>query len=258
MTIAVFAGPSLDRADASVPGITYLPPAAEGDLYRAARQRPRAIGLIDGYFEAQPAVWHKEILWAMSQGIHVFGAASMGALRAAELWSFGMVGAGVIYRAYRRGVLIDDAEVAVLHGPAELGYPSVTEALVNVRANLSRARSALSNAARRAVLQSAVAIYYKDRTWDRILAKAVADGVARDEAARLKDWLKKNSFDLKRRDAGTLLRLMKARESDFDQPLRVSYAFEDTSFWQELIDRHTPDEDEQKAQSEVQKHGIAP
>ena len=139
MSIAVFAGPSLDRADASVPGITYLPPAAEGDIYRAARQGPRAIGLIDGYFEAQPAVWHKEILWAMSQGIHVFGAASMGALRAAELWSFGMVGAGTIYRAYRRGTLIDDAEVAVLHGPAELGYPSVTEALVNVRANLSRA-----------------------------------------------------------------------------------------------------------------------
>lgn len=253
MTIAVFAGPSLDRADASVPGITYLPPAAEGDIYRAARQGPRAIGLIDGYFEAQPAVWHKEILWAMSQGIHVFGAASMGALRAAELWSFGMVGAGTIYRAYRRGTLIDDAEVAVLHGPAELGYPSVTEALVNVRANLSRARAkgVLSNAARRRVLQSAMAIYYKDRTWDRILAKAVADGVTSDEAARLKEWMKKNSFDLKRRDAGALIRLVKVRESDFDQPLRVSYAFEDTSFWQELIDRHRPEDDEESEERSV-------
>ena len=247
MTIAVFAGPSLDRADASVPGITYLPPAAEGDLYRAARQGPRAIGLIDGYFEAQPAVWHKEILWAMSQGIHVFGAASMGALRAAELCSFGMVGAGVIYRAYRRGVLIDDAEVAVLHGPAELGYPSVTEALVNVRANLSRARAkgALSNEARRRVLQSALAIYYKDRTWERVLARAVGDGMASDEAARLKDWLKKNSFDLKRRDARALIHLVKAREVAIDRPLAVTYAFEDTSFWQELIHRHTPADDEE-------------
>lgn len=247
MTIAVFAGPSLARADASVPGINYLPPAAEGDLYRAARQGPRAIGLIDGYFEAQPAVWHKEILWAMSQGIHVFGAASMGALRAAELWSFGMVGVGTIYRAYRRGTLIDDAEVAVLHGPPELGYPSVTEALVNVRANLSRARAkgVLSNEMRRRVLQSAQAVYYKDRTWERILSQAAADGVAKEDAARLKDWLKKNSFDLKRRDAGTLIRLVKAREASFDQPLRVSYAFEDTSFWRELIDRHTPDDNEE-------------
>jgi hypothetical protein len=247
MSIVVFVGPSLDRADSALPGLTYLPPAAEGDLFRAARQGPKAIGLIDGYFEAQPAVWHKEILWAMSEGIHVFGAASMGALRAAELWSFGMVGVGVIYRAYRRGVLVDDAEVAVLHGPAELGYPSVTEALVNVRANLSRARAkgVLSNDARRRLLQSAIAIYYKDRTWDRILSKAVADGMAVDDAAALKAWLKKNSFDLKRRDAAMLIRLLKAREATFDRPLHVSYAFEDTSFWRELMDRHDPDAGEE-------------
>ena len=93
-----------------------------------------------------------------------------------------MVGAGVIYRAYRRGTLIDDAEVAVLHGPAELGYPSVTEALVNVRANLSRARAkgVPSNEARRRALHSAMAISLT-RTAPAvlILAKAVADGVAR-------------------------------------------------------------------------------
>ena len=246
MTIVVFAGPSLDRADSNVPGLTYLPPAAEGDVYRATREGPRAIALIDGYFEAQPAVWHKEILWAMSQGIHVFGAASMGALRAAELWSFGMQGAGVIYRAYRRGVLIADAEVAVLHGPAELGYPSVTEALVNVRVNLSRARAAgvLSTAARRRVLQAAQSIYYKDRTWERILAEAVQGGVTAEEAAALKTWLKANSFDLKRHDAGSLIRLVRERASAFDQPLQVSFAFEDTTFWRDLIDRHEPNLDE--------------
>ena len=243
MTIFVFAGPSLARADAGVPGLTYLPPAAEGDIYRATCEDPRAIALIDGYFEAQPAVWHKEILWAMSQGVHVFGAASMGALRASELWSFGMVGAGVIYRAYRRGVLIDDAEVAVLHGPEELGYPSVSEALVNVRANLSRAqaRGILSQAARRLVLQSAQAIYYKDRTWERILAEAVRNGVTADEAAALKSWLKSNSFDLKRRDAGVLIRLVKSLESSLDEPMQVSYEFEDTTFWRELVDRHEPE-----------------
>jgi hypothetical protein len=243
MTIVVFAGPSLDRADSNIPDLTYLPPAAEGDIYRATRERPRAIALIDGYFEAQPAVWHKEILWAMSQGIHVFGAASMGALRASELWSFGMQGVGVIYRAYRRGVLTDDAEVAVLHGPPELGYPSVTEALVNVRANLSRARAAgvVSVAARRLLLQSAQAIYYKDRTWDRILAGAVEGGMSAEAAATLKTWLKANSFDLKRRDAGSLIRLVKDRASSFDQPLQVAYEFEDTTFWRDLIDRHGPD-----------------
>jgi hypothetical protein len=63
-------------------------------LYRAALAHPAAIGVIDGYFEVVPTVWHKEILWAMAQGIHVFGAASIGALRAAELDSFGMRGVG--------------------------------------------------------------------------------------------------------------------------------------------------------------------
>ena len=248
MTIAVFAGPSLDRADASVPGITYLPPAAEGDIYRAARQGPRAIGLIDGYFEAQPAVWHKEILWAMSEGIHVFGAASMGALRAAELWSFGMVGAGVIYRAYRRGTLIDDAEVAVLHGPAELGYPSVTEALVNVRANLSRARArgVLSNEARRRraaerdrdLLQGPHLGAHPGqggRRRRRERRGRAAQGLAQEEQLRSQAPR-----------CGLAYPLGEGARGDASiQPLRVSYAFEDTSFWQELIDRHTPDDDEE-------------
>ena len=246
MSIVVFAGPSIKRADTAVPGVEFLPPAAEGDLYRAARQGPRAIGLIDGYFEAQPAVWHKEILWAMSEGIHVFGASSMGALRAAELWSFGMVGVGVIFRAYRRGVLVDDAEVAVVHGPAELNFPSLNEALVNVRATLSHAGACgiLSGAVRRLVLRSAATIFYKDRTWDRILSEAVGNGMAADEAVTLKDWLKKNSVDLKRRDARSLIRLVTERAEQLNQPLRATFQFETTTFWQALVDRHEPDAEE--------------
>ena len=65
--------------------LAVLPPAARGDLYRAALAGPQVIGLIDGYFDGVPAVAHKEILWALDQGIRVLGAASMGALRAAEL-----------------------------------------------------------------------------------------------------------------------------------------------------------------------------
>src|SRR5688572_32760283 len=51
-------------------------------------------------------------------GVRVFGAASMGALRAAELQPFGMIGVGQVFQAYRRGHLTDDDEVAVAHGPA--------------------------------------------------------------------------------------------------------------------------------------------
>ena len=134
MTIYIFTGPSLPPKDAQAElDAVYLPPVSQGDVHRVALKRPAAIGIIDGYFESVPSVWHKEVLWAMARGIHVFGAASMGALRAAELDAFGMEGVGAIYEAFRDGYLEDDDEVAVSHGPMEVGYPVLCEAMVNIR-----------------------------------------------------------------------------------------------------------------------------
>ena len=75
MTVCVFTGPTLSAQDAgTVLNAIYLPPVQQGDVYRAAvRHRLRAIGIIDGYFQQTPSVWHKEILWVMAQGVHVFG-----------------------------------------------------------------------------------------------------------------------------------------------------------------------------------------
>ena len=63
----------------------------------------------------------------------------MGALRAAELDSFGMVGIGAIYRAYRDGVLEDDDEVAVAHRTAEEGFAPTSEPMVDIRWTLEAA-----------------------------------------------------------------------------------------------------------------------
>ena len=91
----VFAGPSIAGVD--VPeGLDIRPPAKQGDVYLATLEDPPAIGIIDGYFEGVPAVWHKEVLWALAHDIPVLGASSMGALRAAELDHFGMIGVGPI------------------------------------------------------------------------------------------------------------------------------------------------------------------
>src|SRR6266436_5726239 len=140
MIAIIFAGPSLPPSAApSAAGLEWRPPVRQGDLYRAALSSPALIGVIDGYFELVPTVWHKEILWAMANGIHIYGAASIGALRAAELADFGMQGMGHIYRQYRTGALMDDEEVAVLHGPKEVDYVPVTEATVNIRATIDRA-----------------------------------------------------------------------------------------------------------------------
>src|ERR671912_559820 len=77
----VFSGPSLPKSLVQdVRGLEWRPPVRQGDLYRAALSRPTLIGVVDGYFETTPTVWHKEILWAMAQGVHVYGASSIGAL----------------------------------------------------------------------------------------------------------------------------------------------------------------------------------
>jgi hypothetical protein len=235
VTAIIFAGPSLPpRYRPAGEAIwEWRPPARQGDLYRAALERPSAIGLVDGYFEAVPAVWHKEILWAMAEGIHVFGAASIGALRAAELDRFGMRGIGRIYGAFRDGVLQDDDEVAVLHGPAELGYPAVTEAMVNIRATLAvaadngvlPARSAADLAVR------AKALFYKQRTWEEVLRSAAADdwpGTAlRDFAA----WLPTGRVDQKRRDAEEMLAAVRKHLAAGAGPLTVDYELADTVAW---------------------------
>ena len=143
MTVMVFTGPTISAEDAAAHlDATYLPPAEQGDVYRAARERPLVIGIVDGSFERIPAVFHKEILWAMREGIHVFGAASMGALRAAELADFGMVGVGAVFEAYRSGALTDDDEVAVAHATKEASFSASSEAMVNIRATLAAAVTA--------------------------------------------------------------------------------------------------------------------
>ncbi|WP_299967411.1 TfuA-like protein [uncultured Roseobacter sp.] len=228
----VFAGPSIagcapDRLD----GFDLRPPVRQGDVYLASLERPRAIGIIDGYFDSVPAVWHKEILWALSLGIPVLGAASMGALRAAELDVFGMIGVGEVYAAYRDNVLEDDDEVALLHGPAEVGYPNLTLAMVNLRATLAAAEAEgmLSGPETKALIAEGKVIFYHHRTWDSVLAKAPS--VRR---ASLADWIAAHEVDQKARDADALLALMQAGSV---LPPAVDFHFEETGLWQEATQR---------------------
>jgi hypothetical protein len=162
--IVVFLGPSLPAREAK--GFHLLPPARQGDVWRAIALRPRAIALIDGVFESQPSVWHQEILDALDAGIPVVGGASMGALRAAELHTLGMAGAGRIFRWYREGTVIDDSEVALLHGGAEHGFRPLTVPQVNVRWS---ARRWLPPGAAKALIEASGSIFYQERTLPRVL-----------------------------------------------------------------------------------------
>jgi len=134
----VFVGPSLTPDDkTNFNQAQYAPPCEEGDVIRAMDAGFKAVGIIDGFFGDRRAVSHKEILLALSKGVAVYGAASMGALRAAELDSWGMQGVGSIYEKYRCGKFMDDGDVAVTHGPAELEFPVTSLAVVDVEATLA-------------------------------------------------------------------------------------------------------------------------
>ena len=236
MTAVIFAGPSFPPSKRpTIAGLEWRPPLRRGDLYLAALDRPSFIGVVDGYFETVPTVWHKEILWAMAHGIHVYGAASIGALRAAELADFGMIGIGLVYREFRSGGLTDDDEVAVLHGPAELDYVPVTEAMVNVRSTVDCALGLgiVEPNVAAVLVSTAKSLFYKDRTYDLILKLAAERGLSSGKLQRFADWLSRGKIDQKRIDAQEMLSAIVGHMTMDTKPFEAPYQFAHTFAWEE-------------------------
>lgn len=213
MTTHVFVGPTLPAA-AFGDAIVH-PPVAVGDVLRLIRKRGvTRIAIVDGYFERMAAVWHKELLYALEKGIAVYGAASMGALRAAELQPFGMIGVGKIYDAFRRGVLVCDDEVAVAHLPEGYGYRATSDALVNLRDGLARAPM-LSASTRAILVDLARARFYRDRSWHTLVADGRAAGLPARQLDGLAAWPKP---DRKAADARLLVRALARPAPRFSRP----------------------------------------
>ena len=211
-----------------------LPPVSAGDVYRLWRRRPRAIGIVDGYFDRVPAAWHKEIMWMMEHGVHVFGAAGLGALRAAELDSFGMHGAGWVYQAFRDGSLDRDDEVAVRHGTAEDGYRPLSEAMVNIRSTLLAAQDQgiVSATTRGILLVAGTALFYPERTWPELLRAAEATQADAAELEALRRWLPAERIDQQAADAVAMLREMRTFLAADPAPQEVSWSMADTAMWE--------------------------
>lgn len=199
--VGVFCGPSLPPEDRIAgDGICYLPPAARGDLEGTATERTYdALLLIDGVFHYDLAPSPKECYRA-AQVVRCFGAASIGALRAAECRPYGFVPLGTIARWYVRDRIDGDDEVAVLVDPRS--QRALTVASVNVRhaARMAMRHGALAPLEARRWIDDARAIFYAERTWDAALALAPAH--ARAALAHIAD----RDGDLKRLDARFALR----------------------------------------------------
>lgn len=183
----LFVGPSLYGTDPDLTGITVRSPARQGDIARAVLDGALAIGLVDGYFDAMAAPWHKEILFALAREVTMLGSSSMGALRAAECAAFGMRPVGEIAQAYCDGSLDDDAAVAVTHGPEELGYPPLIEPLVNVKPTLERLRSLqlISEAEQQRLWERACRLHFKDRSVEALISTERDDILAAYRAHRI-------------------------------------------------------------------------
>lgn len=225
----LFVGPSLSGGDVDLRGLDVRAPARQGDLHRATCEGASVIGLVDGYFGEAASVWHKEVLFALSRGVRVLGASSLGALRAAECASYGMEPVGAIALAYLRGRLVDDDAVALLHGPAEMDYMPLTEPLVDSLATIGRLwrQGHISSSERRALESAARDLHFTRRDVAAIVAHA---GVDPSRSVALEALYAAHRVSQKRKDALLLVRRLLAARAERVAP-PAGWRFAETPVW---------------------------
>lgn len=240
MKASIFIGPSIELAEAKrlLPGAHFHGPAAQGDLLSAFDlDRPDIIGLIDGTFHQNLSVWHNEVLYLLSLGVSVFGASSMGALRAVETERFGTVGIGTIYRWYRDGVIVGDDEVALLHGEVDVGYRALSVPQVNVRASLERGVSEgrLEVDILDRVLAISKSIHYPERSVPTLLERCGSAEIPSSHLAAVQLALTTHYVDVKREDARELLTAISdVIEGRAERPKKVEFEFIRSSVFDNL------------------------
>ena len=138
-----------------------LPAIRRGDLIQVLTNTPsiKTVVIVDGVFEQQASITHKEILWALKKQVVVVGLSSMGALRAFELRNYGMIGYGNIFHRYISGCIDGDDEVAISYIPT-MGDLNKTIALVNIRSTLEKI-----NYYDEDLIFKIKKINFKDRSW---------------------------------------------------------------------------------------------
>lgn len=211
MRVVVYTGTSISHIDAKkILDADYRAPVKRNDITRIMRNPPEIIGIIDGVFFDSAAVAHREIIEAIKNGITVVGGASMGALRASELDSYGMIGVGKIYEMYRSGVLESDDEVAVTYDPDTMEAMSVP--LVNVRATLESAivKEVVTRKTGGAILEVAKKLFYPDRNYRNIVIESLKKGIISDkDQEKMLNLLLEHEVDVKRDDAVLVLEMIK-------------------------------------------------
>lgn len=185
--------------------VIYKRPIQRGDLNLAMKENPDIIGIIDGVFHQSSAVGHKEILNAIKKGIKVYGASSMGALRASELDVLGMTGIGYVYNQYASGEVDSDDDVAVMLDSDTL--EALSEPLINMKYVFTNAveENIITEDEKDELLAIAKETFYPKRNYAQTLSASNLDASKKD---KLIDFIRQ-SPDIKKEDAKKLLHCIK-------------------------------------------------
>lgn len=202
--IALFAGPSLPTSISLPSEVNLFPPIKSGDIYSIINQGYTLIAILDGLFHGVPSVWHREILLALDEGIEVWGASSMGALRACELKQYGMKGFGNVFNWYSECLLDGDDEVA-LHHLAEAPYTPLTIPLVDIRNCLKLYLNLeIGSDLHEHIIKAARRVPYWDRLPQSLCSQLQNIGISDELASNLLHYLS-TSNSVKQNDALVLI-----------------------------------------------------
>lgn len=209
--VIVTLGPSLplDRAAAILPDAEFRPPIAAGDAPTWDLAGDDILVIIDGHFLQSRAVRHKELLELLDKGVIVIGASSMGALRAAELHQFGMVGIGSVFKDFASATIEGDDEVALVHSTREYRYAALGWTMVDLRDALDQALTAgaVDENAARIILSTAKALPFTRRDSATIIAAAKDNGADEPMLRSFRTFCPDPSGWVKSRDAEQALRV---------------------------------------------------
>lgn len=204
----VFLGPCLSHDKArEILDADYRPPVKRGDL-TSLLPSVRTVAIIDGILLSDAAVGHREILGLLKQGVTVYGGGSMGALRAAELKDFGMIGVGRVFEEYASGRVEGDDEVVLAYDPYT--QTALSEPLINIRLNLEAAvgENVLSREEEALLLDALKRTYYPKRSYTLML-DITRSALGSDIAEDLEDFMGTRGIDFKQNDAISVLKTVK-------------------------------------------------
>jgi len=212
--IAVFLGPSLPVDEAKeILSADYFPPVKRGNLASTVLNKYQIVAIIDGEFGQSLSVSVIEIRQLLDRGLEVWGASSMGALRAVECGQLGMQGVGWVFKQYKDALLDADDEVALFFNPITLKPLTVPK--VNIRWMIVCAlQEALIDLRESNVLNEVLSkMHYQKLTMDSYIKAVVDEGEGR-AATLLLDWCdaNKDRTDIKRLDAIELLQTLNEME----------------------------------------------